>query len=62
MELGQKRALAAKKPLVDQGVAADRISTESYGLSRPVATDSTEWGRARNRRAEFKWSRSLYIR
>jgi outer membrane protein OmpA-like peptidoglycan-associated protein len=57
MKLGEKRALAAKKFLVDQGVAADRISTESFGFSRPVATNSTEWGHARNRRDEFKWSR-----
>jgi OOP family OmpA-OmpF porin len=57
MKLGEKRALAAKEFLVDHGVAADRISTESFGFSRPVATNSTEWGRARNRRDEFKWSR-----
>jgi OOP family OmpA-OmpF porin len=57
MKLGEKRAMAAKKYLVDQGIAADRISTESFGFSRPVATNSTEWGRARYRRDEFKWSR-----
>jgi OmpA-OmpF porin, OOP family len=57
LKLGEERAMAAKKFLVDQGVAADRIATESFGFSRPVATNSTEWGRARNRRDEFKWSR-----
>lgn len=57
IKLGEERAMAAKNYLVDQGVAADRISTESFGFSRPVATNSTEWGRARNRRDEFKWIR-----
>jgi OOP family OmpA-OmpF porin len=57
MKLGEERAMAAKQFLVDQGVAADRIATESFGFSRPVATNSTEWGRAKNRRDEFNWSR-----
>ena len=57
MTLGEERAMAAKQFLVNQGVAADRIATESFGYSRPVATNSTEWGRARNRRDEFSWSR-----
>jgi len=57
VKLGEERAIAAKQFLVDQGVAADRIATESFGYSRPVATNSTEWGRAKNRRDEFSWSR-----
>ncbi|UCD79075.1 MAG: OmpA family protein [Desulfobacterales bacterium] len=57
MELGEKRAMAAKKFLIDQGIGGGRITTESFGYSRPVATNSTEWGRARNRRDEFKWNR-----
>jgi OOP family OmpA-OmpF porin len=57
MKLGEKRAMAARQFLIDQGIAADRISTESFGYSRPAATNSTEWGRDRNRRDEFKWTR-----
>jgi len=57
MKLGEKRASAARQYLLDQGIAADRISTESFGYSRPAATNATEWGRARNRRDEFKWDR-----
>ncbi len=57
MQLGNKRAMAARQYLIDQGVAADRISTESFGYSRPTATNGTEWGRARNRRNEFKLAR-----
>jgi OOP family OmpA-OmpF porin len=57
MQLGNKRAMAAKQFLVDQGLVANRISTDSFGYSRPAATNGTEWGRARNRRDEFKWAR-----
>jgi OOP family OmpA-OmpF porin len=57
MKLGEKRAMAARQYLIDQGIAANRISTQSFGYSRPVATNATDWGRARNRRDEFKWAR-----
>lgn len=57
MKLGERRAEAARQFLMNQGVSAQRLSTDSLGYSRPVATNSTDWGRARNRRAEFKWSR-----
>ena len=57
MQLGNKRAMAARQYLIDQGVAADRISTDSFGYSRPAATNGTEWGRDRNRRDQFKWAR-----
>jgi OOP family OmpA-OmpF porin len=57
MRLGKNRAMAARQFLIDQGIAAERISTESFGYSRPTATNATEWGRARNRRCEFKWAR-----
>ncbi len=57
MQLAEKRAMAARQFLIDQGVAADRISTQSFGYSRPSATNATDWGRARNRRDEFKWAR-----
>ncbi len=62
MKLGERRAEAAKQFLINQGVPAERLSTESFGYSRPTATNSTDWGRARNRRDEFKWSRQPYTR
>jgi len=37
LALGDKRATAGKNFLVNAGVTADRISTISYGKSRPVA-------------------------
>ena len=56
-KLSEKRAMAAKQYLLDQGISKDRISTASFGHSMPAATNDTEWGRAENRRDEFKWTR-----
>jgi len=42
-----------KKYLVDKGVAANRITTEGFGESKPVATNATADGRQQNRRVEL---------
>ena len=55
--LSDKRAMAAMKYLLNQGISEDRISTASFGYSMPAATNETEWGRTENRRDEFKWTR-----
>jgi peptidoglycan-associated lipoprotein len=54
MALGQRRAAAAKRYLVDQGIAADRIETVSFGEDRPAEMGSTEEAWAQNRRSEFE--------
>ena len=54
--LGLRRALAASGALLTEGVDANRIVVRSYGESQPVATNSTEEGRAQNRRSEIKTS------
>jgi peptidoglycan-associated lipoprotein len=51
--LGAKRAQTAKDYLVRLGIAADRISTISYGEEIPVCTESTENCWRQNRRARF---------
>jgi peptidoglycan-associated lipoprotein len=51
--LGDRRANSAKNYLVNLGISADRISTISYGKSRPVCTESNEDCWQRNRRAHF---------
>jgi outer membrane protein OmpA-like peptidoglycan-associated protein len=56
MKLGDRRAESVKAYLVSQGIAASRISTVSYGESRPVAENTLNGkdnpkGRAENRRA-----------
>jgi peptidoglycan-associated lipoprotein len=52
--LGQRRAAAAKRYLVDAGIAADRIETVSFGEDRPAAMGSNEAAWAQNRRSEFE--------
>ena len=52
-KLSVERALAVKNWLVAQGVAADRIVAVGFGEKRPLADNSTEEGRAQNRRTEF---------
>lgn len=53
LALGWRRANAAKDYLVSLGVAADRISTISYGEERPFATCHDESCWWQNRRAHF---------
>jgi peptidoglycan-associated lipoprotein len=52
--LGEKRADAVATYLVNNGIAANRISTISYGKERPVDPNHTEDAWAKNRRVEFK--------
>jgi len=53
MRLSQQRAESVKIYLVESGIAADRLATRGYGLTRPVAPNDTAENRARNRRVEF---------
>jgi len=52
--LGERRAEAVVEYLVKQGVPAERLTPVSMGFSQPVADNSTEAGRAANRRIEFR--------
>lgn len=54
LALGQRRAAAAKRYLVERGVAESRIETTSFGEERPACTDSNETCWAQNRRDEFE--------
>ncbi len=53
LELSLKRAESVKKVLMGLGVDTHRIQTKGFGNSLPVATNSTEEGRAMNRRVVF---------
>ena len=52
--LAKKRAMAVQRYLVQQGVPAGHIRPEWFGRARPVASNATPAGRARNRRVEMK--------
>ncbi len=51
--LSEERAMSVKQFLVDNGIAADRLTVVGYGESKPIATNDTEEGREANRRVEF---------
>lgn len=53
MRLSKARADAVKSYLVGRGVAETRITTVGYGPDRPIASNKTADGRAKNRRIEF---------
>jgi peptidoglycan-associated lipoprotein len=48
--LGERRAVAVKNFLVEQGVSSVRITTISFGKERPVAVGSSEVSWSQNRR------------
>lgn len=52
--LSERRAAAVKDYLVRRGVPASMLTVVGYGETRPVATNDTADGRARNRRIEFR--------
>ena len=53
MTLSKFRTTAVKLFLTDRGVDADKIKTLYYGENKPIATNDTEEGRAKNRRVEL---------
>ena len=52
--LSNNRAKAVTGYLMQQGIAAQRLSAKGLGETAPVATNDTEEGRALNRRTELK--------
>lgn len=53
MELSSRRADAVRAALVDMGVVRNRIATQGYGESYPVAGNDSSGGRQLNRRVEI---------
>lgn len=54
MRLSQARAETTRRYLIEQGVAADRITIRWRGEEEPIADNESTAGRAQNRRAEIK--------
>src|SRR5262245_1983507 len=54
MELSKARAESVADALTRNGVNADRVQSEGFGDSRPVADNTTEDGRVQNRRVTLE--------
>jgi outer membrane protein OmpA-like peptidoglycan-associated protein/tetratricopeptide (TPR) repeat protein len=51
--LSDNRSKTVYTYLIDHGIDAARLSYKGFGKTKPVATNDTEEGRAKNRRTEF---------
>jgi outer membrane protein OmpA-like peptidoglycan-associated protein len=52
-DLSRRRAQSVRDYLVSRNIAADRVSSVGYGLTRPIADNASPEGRANNRRVEI---------
>ena len=53
MGLSLRRANSVAQYLVNKGIARNRIATTGFGFDKPVALNSTDFGRSLNRRVEI---------
>jgi len=53
VKLSDARAASVMKHLIGLGIARDRLVSEGFGPDKPIETNNTAEGRARNRRVEF---------
>lgn len=53
LRLSQKRADTVRLALIGAGVPAGRLLAKGYGEALPVASNSTAWSRAKNRRVQL---------
>ncbi|MCC6623360.1 MAG: DUF4215 domain-containing protein [Deltaproteobacteria bacterium] len=53
VDLAERRAWAVLAYLVEQGVARERLFAKGFGPTKPIASNATDAGRAKNRRVEF---------
>lgn len=51
--LSENRAKSVYSILVNAGISASRLSAKGFGSGKPIASNTSESGRAQNRRTEF---------
>jgi outer membrane protein OmpA-like peptidoglycan-associated protein len=54
LKLSDNRAQSVVKYLITKGIKPERLLFKGYGASKPVAPNTSEEGRAKNRRTELK--------
>jgi len=53
-DLSEKRADEVRKYFIAKGISQARLTAIGYGLTRPIADNTTKEGRAKNRRVQLK--------
>lgn len=53
VDLSERRARSVQRWLVSRGVGPERLSASGFGPTRPIASNKTAAGKAKNRRVEF---------
>ena len=53
MTLSQQRSEAVRAKLVSMGIDPSRLTSKGFGKTKPIADNSTDEGKANNRRVEF---------
>ena len=53
LDLSSARAATVLRELIQNGVGAERLSSAGFGAGKPLAANTSETNRAKNRRVEF---------
>ncbi|MBI6120382.1 OmpA family protein [Salegentibacter maritimus] len=61
-KLSRERAASVEAWLEENGVESSRLTSEGYGESRPIATNSTAAGRQDNRRVEISLDKNKEVK
>lgn len=54
LKLSEERAMSVKNALVERGIDPERLFVKGYGFTMPIAPNTTEENKAKNRRTVFR--------
>ncbi|MCG8699536.1 MAG: OmpA family protein [Bacteroidales bacterium] len=54
LDLSKRRAVSVKEFLIQHGISKERLYTKAFGESKPIAPNTSEQGKQKNRRVEIR--------